>query len=233
MKHLTIGLMVFLLVALVEAGTLTDNFEDGNFDEWKLMKIGDQAAKWSVEDGELVCVSKNACGIASTLMLGDNTWEDYEVECQFKLEQNFPAACRSSAIGVGLHAGDVDKVGIVSLGVEISPNSGAVWCQAGVQGNIKRFPQKENLKIKEGEWYTMRVVANGNGYQMFIDDKLICDFKNDLPNKGNAMVWGRNCEAHFDNVVITGDDIPDKDLGLPVEPLAKLATMWAFLKQGR
>jgi len=41
----------------------------------------------------------------------------------------------------------------------------------------------------------------------------------------------KNCEIHFDNFVITGDDIPDKNLGLSVESQGKLATTWAKIKQ--
>ncbi|MBI1924576.1 hypothetical protein HYR99_10025 [Candidatus Poribacteria bacterium] len=43
--------------------------------------------------------------------------------------------------------------------------------------------------------------------------------------------YSRNCEVHFDVVVITGNGIPDKDLSLPVDPKAKLATRWATIKQ--
>lgn len=39
-----------------------------------------------------------------------------------------------------------------------------------------------------------------------------------------------NQTARFDNIVITGDSIPDKG-GLPVDPKTKLATMWGRLKR--
>ena len=39
-----------------------------------------------------------------------------------------------------------------------------------------------------------------------------------------------NQTARFDNVVITGDSIPNND-GLLVTPKAKLTTMWGHLKR--
>ena len=43
---------------------------------------------------------------------------------------------------------------------------------------------------------------------------------------------GTNIEARFDNVVITGDEIPDV-VPSGVELVGKLATMWGSIKRGR
>ena len=47
---------------------------------------------------------------------------------------------------------------------------------------------------------------------------------------GGAGFGLTNYTARFDNITIIGEGIPDKG-GLSVEPRAKLATMWASLKQ--
>jgi len=74
----------------------------------------------------------------------------------------------------------------------------------------------------------MRIVADGNGYEMFIDNKRICEILTDLPDKGAAALGARNCEVHFDNVVISCDDVPD--MNQSVTPKSKLTMTWARLK---
>ena len=41
MKYLIIGMTLFLLVVSAWAGTLTDNFDDGNLEGWQLAKLFD------------------------------------------------------------------------------------------------------------------------------------------------------------------------------------------------
>ena len=188
-----------------------------------------------------MCVLKNACGRSSVLLLGDDTWKNYTLEAQFKVEQIFSVACNSSAASIGVHFEETDKISQISLGVFGRANVNAwreVTCAKEVKGNPPlpgnlEFPHVGNFATELGRWYTMRIVADGNRYEMFIDKEHICDVRTDLPDKGAAAVGARNSKVHFDNVAVTGDDIPDKDLGLSVEPKAKLTTTWATIKQGR
>ncbi|MCZ6678842.1 MAG: DUF1080 domain-containing protein [Candidatus Poribacteria bacterium] len=236
---MTIELMLLLLAISVQAGTLRDNFDDGNFDGWEWTKVGNRLDKWSVENGELVIVSKNLCASSGARLIGDETWENYEFACQFKLVKVFPADCADAvdeapSFGIGVHANNenrFDKLRFIDLNAESI--GGAPWkvrCR-GFLGAPQFFHQEE-FAIQEDKWYAVRIVANEGDYEMFIDERRFCDFQTPFPDKGGALLWGHNVEAHFDNVVITGDDIPDRDLGLPVEPKAKLATTWATIKQG-
>ena len=54
-----VGTTLFLLLTSAWAGTLRDNFDDGNFEGGRLHKFADKTAQWSVEKGELICISKN------------------------------------------------------------------------------------------------------------------------------------------------------------------------------
>ena len=89
------------------------------------------------------------------------------------------------------------------------------------------------MTVGEEEWHTMRILANEDSYEMFIDETTICEHKSGLPEKGMAGLGARNCEVHFDNVVIKGDEIPNMDLSLAVSPKVKLAKTWGKIKQGR
>jgi hypothetical protein len=238
MKFTMSFLTLFLLMTSAWAGTLRDNFDDGDLDGWKLWKLGDQTTQWSVKDGELVSTSQNVCTWASILMIGDYSWRDYEVKADFKVEQIFGLGCGSrspSVLTILRIAPDAMR------GVNVLIQSGADkifdWCACqaatGVGGNVQTMQSIDCVTVKEGEWYTMRVVANGDNYEMFIDETKICEHKNALPKDGTAGVGAANCEVHFDNVVIKGDDIPNMDLSAAVSPKAKLAKTWGEIKQGR
>ncbi len=229
MKDSIVGLILFLMITSVWAGTLRDNFDDGNLDGWR--KAGDQSAQWSVKDGELVSVAKNICDWSSDLMIGDDTWKDYEFEAQFKIEQTFPTACRPASLGVGIRYDDTNgDFNGATVWVATAKNQVA-WQWAGyelyVEGNLKFFaPGKKVTGLRK--WYTMRILAEGERFAMFIDDEQIVDFQADIPEKGAASVFAANAEVHFDNIVISGDEIPNTNMG--VEPEAKLATTWGEIK---
>jgi len=242
-----IGLALFLIIKSTLAGTLTDDFSDGNMDGWRILKIGDQSAQWFVKKGELVCTSKNVCGLASGLGISENTpginpitWRDYKFECQFKLEKTFPVGCANwgSVIGFGIYVDDTNG-NEIAFSVRTDWAANNIWNRCGcerffkaVGGNIGRG----NFITDQEKWYTAKILANGNEYKMFIDDTLICNPKIDLPNKGGAFVFARNCKVHFDNIVITGDNIPDFDMNSPsvspkaVSPKSKVAKTWGKIK---
>ena len=247
MKYTMIGLILFLLITSTWAGTLTDDFSDGNMDGWRRLKLVDQSAQWFVEQGELVCTSQNVCGLASALYISENTpginpitWRDYKFECQFKLEQTFPVGCANwgSAIGFGIYLDDTQGNGIeFSVRTDWAANN--IWnrcsCDKFFLGVVENIGMG-NFITDQGKWYTAKILANGNKYEMFIDDILICNPKIGLPDKGSAFIFARNCEVHFDNIVITGDNIPDFDMSSQsvspkaVSPKDKIAKTWAKIK---
>ncbi len=245
MKHTMVGLILFLLATSAWARTLRDNFDDGNLDGWRLFegKAGDvfihgESAQWFVEEGELVCLSQGVCRSASTLGIGDNTWKDYEFECQAKVEQAFlHAGCdfpsRRPFFSIGVRYDDT-KGFITGTDVKISTEGddwNAAFCELFFQGDADIVEVAVNFPIKEGRWYALRIVADGNRYRMFINDTLVCNFLGRFRATGAAAILGRNCEVHFDNVVITGDEIPKIDMNFfAVSPEAKLTTAWGRIK---
>jgi len=73
---------------------------------------------------------------------------------------------------------------------------------------------------------------NGKKYSLKIDGKRVHEFTGTRFESGRGGIGLGGTEAHFDNVVITGDDIPNVGpSGYPVQPKAKLATSWGKLKQ--
>ena len=234
-----IGVTLFLLVTSAWSGTLKDNFDDGNADGWRMFKGRannspiDQSAQWVVERRELVSTSKDVCTFSSIFGIGDNTWKDYEFECQFRIENVFPDGCGtvSPLVGFGVHFDNPDEFIINGLDVvvlEIGDVFNRLICERFFQGGYTDVGKVGNISIEQGEWYTARTVAKGNRYQMFINNRLLCDTKNNLPDAGAIGLMGKNCEVHFDNIIVTGDDIPDRNLAISQQN--KLATTWGQIR---
>ena len=239
-KKLTmIGMTLFLLVTSVWAGTLRDNFDDGNADGWRTFKgrannaLIDQSAQWVVENGELVSTSKNVCTWSSIFGIGDNTWKDYEFEFQFRIENVFPAGCGAvrPLVGFGVHFDNPDEFIINGLDVVVLERNGVfdgVICERFFRGGYTSVGKVGNISIEQGEWHTARTVVKGNRYQMFINNQLLCDTKYDLPDAGAIGLMEKNCAVHFDNIVVTGDDIPDRNLAISQKN--QLSTTWGQIR---
>lgn len=90
MKCAIVVLALSLLVLKAWAGKIIDDFEDGDFNGWNVVRAADGKAEWIVEKGELMGVSKNVCRESTALAVGDETWTDYEFSVQFSLKETLP-----------------------------------------------------------------------------------------------------------------------------------------------
>jgi len=84
-----------------------------------------------------------------------------------------------------------------------------------------------------GEWHRLEITTIGNEISFYIDDELHYQRTDDLHPSGGVFLFAYDSITEFDNVVITGDDIPDAGPsgGHAVQPEAKLATTWGRLKR--
>ena len=222
------------------AGTLRDNFSDGNLDGWRLFKgrtgngnAIDEKAEWIVEDSELVCRSKGICQLASTFGIGDEKWKDYEFECEFKVEKTtILAGCGlPSFFGIGVRYNDKNKL---ITGIDLGATSrGGGWtvnfCELFAKGGFVNPGAAVGIaQIEEGKWYKSKFVVKSNDYEVSVGGKTICRFKNQLLDGGGVAFLGRNGEYHFDNVIITGNEIPNMNLSVTTQ--SKLTTIWGQIK---
>lgn len=240
MKYLTMGLMLFVLVTWVWSGTLKDNFDDDNADEWRLFKgntgrgLLDETAQWTVKNGELVATSKDICTWASIFGIGNRKWKKYDFECRFKIVKSTVGVCGwVPLVGFGVHFDDTKFIN--GLDLIILTRGGNTWnlhdCERFLNGNLDNPGRVGNVTIKEGEWYTAEIIFDDGFYKMSIDNQLLCNIPANAPDAGAVAFLARDCEVHFDDIAITGDGIPDRNLGLFIDPKAKLATTWAKIKQ--
>ena len=78
--------------------------------------------------------------------------------------------------------------------------------------------------FKLHKWYRLKIVAKGNRFQCFIDDKKMLDFLDDTYTAGRIYLssgWGNR--VHFDDFEVQYD-------ALPVRSREKLAITWGEIK---
>lgn len=88
--------------------------------------------------------------------------------------------------------------------------------------------------LKVGQWYRFKETVKGDKFTLFIDGENILTFNEGQLANGKVGFGALGCKARFDNIVITGDDVPDAGpSGFWVEPKDKLPITWAKIKDTR
>ena len=78
--------------------------------------------------------------------------------------------------------------------------------------------------FKLHKWYRLKVIAKGNRFQCFIDDKKMLDFLDDTYTAGGIYLSsGRGNRVHFDDFEVQYE-------ALSVQPRKKLTTTWGEIK---
>lgn len=233
-----LGLFIIIIIIIIlvavpwaEAGTFRDDFEDGDLEGWR--QEDPQALRptlWKVVDGELECTWEN--GISTLLLTGDETWKDYTIEFDVNLLEDFGP-------------GDVDIISRYKSLLHL------IWTQVGdYYGSdevliIRFFDQPLAVRKPFGPleldiWHHFKLEAIGNRFEFWVNGEKIIEYEEALGQKfrGGAVGLGlANYAARFDNVEITGPDVPDVTPptwgARPVQPSDKLSTTWGAIKQVR
>ena len=257
MKLAIIGSIVLLFTLSAGAGTFLMNFDNGKLDEWKELLMGDALpGSWEIVDGELHAVSPN--GWTRLLTIGDETWRDYTIEFDVKpLDNRGPsnivvAARINGSWLVWCFIGDLPFVDNISevmfaAGNFQDPNT-FLFSHSRRQRFLKlnewsklKLDVKENILnfwINEKQFIGPVQLPDRHSFLRF--DALRKEHRKELPAlqldgledflTGGIGLGLSNQTARFDNVVITGDSIPDRHT-FSITPRAKLATMWGSLKR--
>jgi hypothetical protein len=245
------SLCLLLFTALIWGGTFRDDFEDGDMEGWQQYLAGGVSeGGWSVSDG--ILIGQRPTSWEAFLTIGDSSWRNYTMECDAMFTELFPTEWgdifhyidivgrfrEDELVYLGLtfrpENGNYDQIQVVEqvffpgTGMKILPISlvfAAVW-SGSKWTHYDQIPY--NLELKR--WYHMKAVMKEDTFTFYVDDVLVTSFTSSaIPTGGIGFAIG-GVVAHLDNVVITGDDIPDTVT--TVDPKAKLATTWATMKQG-
>jgi hypothetical protein len=74
-----------------------------------------------------------------------------------------------------------------------------------VAGKRIQLGTKEDLKVPEGEWHTLKIKMVGDHIECFLDGKKLLDVRDDtIPKAGQVGLWTKaDAQTYFDNFVVS------------------------------
>lgn len=237
MKTILIVNGIFLFILSVSAGTFVETFDGEDLDEWQEIVMLDfqiNPETWKVIDGELHGTMRHI-GLPRLLTTGDEKWRNYTIEVDvFPLKKHAPG-------NIGIAARIQGTVGIISLigdyPFPFPPDPDVELTMACSGGNFhenifRLFGSGVNTLLELETWSTMQLQVNENVFTLRLNGEQVLLARDDTFNfsTGRVGLVLTGYTVKFDNLVISGDGIPNKGR-LSVTPSDKLATMWSSLKQ--
>jgi hypothetical protein len=217
------------------AGTWMDDFEDGDFDGWEVYNPEPEEI-WRVEDGE--CSGQWANSPAGwwsgiELMLESAaSWRDYSIVCKAKLVEKLggdPSFCIAFRV-LPTWEGDSQN----DYQAHVRPDAKKATFYEVERNKLRKISEVPlPFDISKDTWYELKVIAEGEHFEFYISDELIGSFDDDSRPSGTVILGVASAKVHFDDVVITGPEIPDGGPGFAVTYQSKLAAIWGSIKRGR
>jgi len=223
MKHVMAIFAICLLVVSAHAGTYVENFDDGDFDGWEIYEGGEPGSEWTVEDGVLTCRREILWG--TDLLFGEEHWRNYTIEFDVRMVE--PTAEELCSVGFDLRMTGTEVV--EDLDVVTSPlayREQEAWISAWIDFEFIAQSENEAIDFELGRWYRLKGVAHEDSFEFYLDGRLVASYTDDRFPGGRLGLFAMACEAQFDNVIITGDDVPDNTDSLVDGDL--LAAMYWF-----
>ncbi len=206
-------LMVTVLASIVSAGVWQENFDKGLPDGWNEVK-----GEWKIQKDAYAETS--GAEYAKT-MFGDEDWTDYTLEVDLTLVKDVGI----NAAGVLIRA---DTDGDNGMRYWIRTDEHKCQFSRWRENQWDHIATPLPLEPEVGETYRLKIVAEGQNYQCFVDDELLFDDKDDAKFRDSGRIGfiTHSANVHFDNLIIDGEDIP----AFAVDPNGKLTTYWGQLK---
>ena len=236
----SISILIFVSVPLSFSGEILDDFEDGDTVGWERSPQNrDSKSFWGIKKGDTF-VTFDPNGIAwneaisqfnftgEGLKVGDPTkWTDYDVEVDLRhtAVANFPGGIRGR---VDLETGSHYVVWLYPGSAKMNLFSNPGWDINTGLVNHGEAPYKPEVD----KWHKVKLSFQGNTIKVFYDGKEMIDVKDNLYKSGTVALGNQDKVVHYDNVRITGPDIPDLNAS-PIEPQDKLTITWGQIKASR
>ena len=205
--------LVAMLTSIASAGVWQENFDNGLPDGWNAV-----SGEWKIVKDAYAETS--GAQYAKT-MFGDEGWTDYTVEVDVTLVENVNV----NAAGVLIRA---DKDGDNGMRFWIRTDQHKCQLSRWKENQFEHIATPLPAEPEVGKTHRLKVIAEGQNYQCFVDDELLFDGDDDAKFRDSGRIGFIAYEAnvHFDNLSIDGADIPS----FAVEPNGKLTTRWGQLK---
>lgn len=168
--------LVAMLAVAAPAKKAIKLFNGKNLDGWKVYGT----EKWYVDNGELICESGPDKQYG--YLLTDKFYKNFDLSLQFKQEANGNS-------GVFFRS-TVDGTKVKGWQVEVAPpnhDTGGIYESYGRNWLVQIPDEKENI-LKPGEWNTLRIVANGDRVQTYLNGQEMVDLKDEKIGAGEGGI---------------------------------------------
>ena len=233
MRLIVVVMSLVLMSISSWAGTFRDDFEDGDWDGWTAVATltwdTNVADRVSVVDGVLRLDHYDTPGYTLALSI-DEDWRDYSFSADMRLVKTEPGAPGLGG-GISSRVEALDSYGSYYIHGAISSWYAACEAKSKVSSDVWLIALPGNPWI--GEWHRLRIDSVGNDISYYVDGELQHQAKDDLHSSGGVNLYAYNAIVEFDNVIITGDDVPDGGPGgyTNIQAKVRLATNWGKLKR--
>ena len=226
-QALACGFILMMSAFTGRAGTFRDDFEDRNTDGWQQFAPPGGEMLWKVIDGALEIARP---GTSSTgIVTGEAYWADYVIEFDvLPVEHHGEGDIHLLARTQGF-----DQLLIFNVGDFCEPDG---VCVHRIPGD-KIVANAPIGALTPNEWHHLKLAAEGAEFTFWVNGEKVISYRDTDIKEGSVGFGVTNYTARFDNVVITGPDVPDftpptwEVEPRPVQPKGKLATTWATLKR--
>ena len=243
MKFTLIVGALFLLSFSGWAGTFIETFNNDDWEDWQeLVQQDKKPGAWEVIDRELHAVSAN--GWLRLLTIGNKKWQNYTIEVDVKpIEKHGQASIVIAARIKGTWLMFCEIGDRLVPGWDTLCRTGDFHTNRSILLSVGQHPL-----LKLNDWSTLKLSVKDETFTFSINDQKIAETGDNfaLVHEGREIMErvGRlddfltggagfglaNYTAKFDNLIITGEGIPNKGT-LPVVSRGKLATTWGQLKR--
>ena len=214
-----ISILLCIAPLALRAGTLMDNFDDGDLMGWNI----NIAAGVTVINGELQF--KGADPIIAKL--GDAPWKGYSLKARVKIARFANSGWFSIRI---LQGASGDLSGYYELRLAKKGTIAALYVNNHCVESFRTLEE-----IKENVWHRVEIKLSDGKVSVYLDGVLIAKLTDMKLSGYMDMCSIKGTHTFVDDIVISGPNIPDTGpSGLnsfAVKPRLKLATTWGKIKQ--
>ena len=230
---ITINLIIPTMASF--AGTLLIDFDNGKMDGWERSPQNQKnnGVFWGLADKALMFDPKGQPwdqAISQMNFVGNKQvtnvreWTDYEVEVDIKHAElaNWPGGFRAR---VDLDTGGHYAVWIYPADSKINLYKNPAW---DINTGLTSLGQAA-YKAEAGKFHTIKLSCIGDDIRVSYDGKEIIAAKDSEHKKGTIATDVQDKVVYYDNIKVTGAEIPNIKLS-PVQPAGKLTATWGDIK---
>jgi len=217
------------------AGTLIDDFEDGDINGWERSpQNGDnENVFWGLSEGAMMFDLQGedwAVGISQMNFVGTpqvpnvREWTNYEFELDIKHMEfgNHPGGIRVRV--------DLDTGGHYALWLYPANSNMKLYKNPGWDINTGLSELGSGAYEPDTEKYhKLKIKCEGDNITVYYDDDEIISANDNEHKAGTIALCVQNKIVYFDNIKVTGAQIPNVEMS-PVEPAGKLTATWGAIK---